>query len=166
MKKKRRFITMAAIAVIVIFSVYQFINPPIAFKIDSRLVDINDTLIALSEEHGFDSATIYPSSSRTKQPELSDIIPSEVYDTAKWLDIQVIYFYNKPEPVGQRAVFVVDRLLLPRWYYRYNENSIFEEEVVPSVEEAVKQHRGAPYYGFCQKSEVPNWFFCANDSGG
>lgn len=104
MKKKRRFVTMAVIMAIFAFAIYKFITPPITYKIDIRLVEINDTLKALSEEHGFDSVSIYPSGSRTKQAELSNVIPPEVYNAAKQLNIKVIYFYNKPDPVGQRAV--------------------------------------------------------------
>ncbi|EPC01927.1 hypothetical protein L861_19955 [Litchfieldella anticariensis FP35 = DSM 16096] len=164
-RNKRKLAKIAIIVAIVTFSVYQFITPPITYKIDSRLIEVNDTLKELSEEHGFEFLKVY--SSYTYPEEYGDIIPSEVYDTVRKLDIYVIHFYNGPD--RQSAAFRADRFLFslsPLWYYRYSDDGLTEEKIVPSIEEAVKQHRGAPFYGFCQKAEVPNWFFCTHDSGG
>lgn len=158
---KRKLAKVSAIAAIGIFAIYQFITPPLTYKIDSRLIEINDTLKALSEEYGFEFLKVY--SSRTYPVEFSDAIPSDVYAAIRKSNIYVIYFYNGPD--RQSADFIVDRFFFPRWYYQYSDNGLTEEEIVPSVEDAVKQQDGPPYF-FCQKAEVLNWFFCAQDSGG
>ncbi|WP_144063045.1 arylamine N-acetyltransferase [Litchfieldella anticariensis] len=162
---KRKLAAITVVAAISYFLYYQYTTPPITFKIDSRLVEINDTLKTLSEKLGLKFFSVYSFS--TNPQEISDTIPSEVYKTIRQFDIKVIHFYNGPN--SKAAEFVMDRplsFLRPRWYYLYSESSLIEEEIVPSIEDAVKQHRGAPYYGFCQKAEVPNWFFCTHDSGG
>ncbi|EPC01928.1 hypothetical protein L861_19960 [Litchfieldella anticariensis FP35 = DSM 16096] len=160
-RNKRKLAKIAIIVAVVTFSVYQFITPPITYKIDSRLIDINDTLKALSEKSGLKFFSVY--SFRTNPQELSDTIPYEVYKTIRQSDMKVIHFHNGPN--NQTAEFVMDRFLFPRWYYLYSESGLVEEEIVPSIEEAVKQQDGPPYF-FCQKAEVPNWFFCAQNSGG
>lgn len=121
--KNRKLAKVAVIVTIIIFTIYKFITPPITYKIDSTLVEINDTLKALSEEHGFDFLSVY--SCRTNSHEFSDIVLAEVYKKVRKLNIHVIHFYSGPD--YQMADFRVDRFLFslsPAWYYLYSENGL------------------------------------------
>ncbi len=70
--KKGKLVAMAAVAAISYFLYYQYTTPPITYKIDSRLIEINDTLAELSQTVGFSGVSIY--SSRTNPRELIDTI--------------------------------------------------------------------------------------------
>ncbi len=66
------------------------------------------------------------------------------------------------DPINQTIVFSIDQLFTffrPYWYYKYSEIGGVDEDIVPSLEDAVRQQNGPPYF-LCQRAEVPNWFFC------
>ncbi|EPC02354.1 hypothetical protein L861_15060 [Litchfieldella anticariensis FP35 = DSM 16096] len=157
-RNKRKLAAIAAVATISYFLYYQYTTPPITYKIDSRLIEINDTLVKLSRTLGFTGISIY--SSHTNPQSLRDAIPPNIYDTIEQSDIKEIHFNN--DPVNQTAVFSIDQFFTffrPYWYYKYSEIGGVDEDIVPSLEEAVRQQDTPPYF-FCQKAEVPNWFFC------
>lgn len=160
--KNRKLVAIATVIAISYFLYDQYTTTPIIYKIDSRLIEINDTLVELSRIAGFSGVSIY--SSRTNPQELSDTIPHDIYKTIEQSDIKEIHFSN--DPINQTIVFAIDQnftFFRPRWYYKYSKIGGLDEDIVPSLEEAVEQQNGPPYF-LCQRAEVPNWFYCtAND---
>ncbi|GAA0588098.1 hypothetical protein ACFQH5_18880 [Halomonas salifodinae] len=157
--KRRKLAVVAAISTICFFLVYQYAALSIDYKIDDRLIEINSELKTLSETYGLDFFVVYPSS--TKPPELSDTIPPEVYDGVNKLNVEVVYFNNSP---GEKmAAYYINRPPFsfgPSRYYLYKENDRLDEDIVPSLEDAIRQQDGPPYF-LCQRAEMPHWFFCA-----
>lgn len=155
--KKLKLAILLSVAAISMMVYYQHTNSPIDYKIDDRLIEANDTIIKLSQELGFNYLTIY--SSRTNPSELGDAIPSEIYEFIEQSSISRIHFYDNKDPITAFSVEQHFTFFRPRWYYRYSESGLLDENIVSSLKEAVRQQNGPPYF-LCQRAEVPNWFFC------
>jgi len=69
------------------------------------------------------------------------------------------YFYiNRP----LKATFLP--IYTPWWYFQYAPNGGIEAEIVPSIEDAIKDKKDTSNlqngYSFCEPSELEHWYLC------
>lgn len=155
---KKTSVTVAAIVSILIYGGYKLFAVPLDSRMDPRLVHAFNEISKASEETGQRSIQII--GPEVEPVEVSEDISGKVLDILDSANVKSVYFSKDERGDYSTALYVNVWLsfISPRWYYLYSSDDRLEEEVVPSIREALASDK-YPYH-YCEKADIDHWYFC------
>lgn len=155
---KKTSVIVAAIVSILTYGGYKLFTVPLDSRMDPRLVYALEKISEVSAETGQRSIQII--GSEIEPTEVSEDISGQTLDMLDSANVKSVYF-SKTEQGSYSAALYVNvwlSFISPRWYYLYSSDDRLEEEIVPSIREALKSDK-YPYH-YCEKADIDHWYFC------
>ncbi|GAA0556983.1 hypothetical protein ACFQH5_12820 [Halomonas salifodinae] len=164
----RRKIVLVPLAIIAAFFLWRhYLFAPMSYRLDPRLSDVVETMHDIMLQSAEERIVI--SNGQVEPVSLQGIIPEAIISSLEEANVdfeKATFLRWCRERCFYRASFRIYRPLTPYnpfWYFTYSSGGGIEEEVVPSLSDAVRERnntRPEMGYFFCEPLEQEHWFLC------